>query len=215
MLVDRRSNRTTSYRVEPGEQVEHEVTVVIRLYLLAHAPTAAQRHFRFPADEGVEPVDPAVADRVLAKIGRCGVVWRGPERRAEETAAMFRLDAMACQDLRAWSAGAWAGQAVASVAERDPAGFAAWRTDPDATPNGGESLRGLIERATGWLEAQVSDAGRILVIADPTVIRAAIMSVLDAPPSTFWRLDVPPLSLSIVQHANGEWRLRGLNVDVD
>ena len=27
---------------------------------------------------------------------------------------------------------------------------------------------------------------------------------------TFWRLDVPPLSLSVVQHANDEWRLQAL-----
>jgi histidine phosphatase superfamily protein (branch 1) len=44
------------------------------------------------------------------------------------------------------------------------------------------------------------------------VIRAAVLCVLDAPPETFWRLDVAPLSLSIVQNANGEWRLRGLGV---
>lgn len=188
---------------------------MIRLYLLAHAPTAAQRQFRFPADEGIEPVDSARARQLLARIGTCQAVWRGPERRAEETAAALGLGAEPCRTLRAWSAGSWVGQEVASVAEHDPAGFEAWRTDPDATPNGGESLRALLDRVGGWLDAQTSGTGRLLVIADPAVIRAAIVAVLDAQPATFWRVDVPPLSLSIVQHAHGEWRLRGLNLDVD
>jgi broad specificity phosphatase PhoE len=186
---------------------------MLRLYLLAHAPTLAQRQFRFPADEGIEPVDPARIEQLRVRIGRCDAVWRGPERRTEETAASLGVDAAPCDDLRAWSAGSWAGQSVASVAEHEPDGFRAWRTDPDATPNGGESLRALTERVAGWLDGQATSDRRSLVIADPTVIRAAILHVLAADPGTFWRLDVPPLSLSIVQHAQGEWRLRSLNVE--
>ena len=108
--------------------------------VLRHAPTAAQRLLRFPADEGIEPIDPGVARRLSARVGRCRAVWRGPERRAEETAAALGLVAAPCDDLRAWSAGAWSGQSVAWVAEHDPEGFRAWRTDPDAAPAGGESL---------------------------------------------------------------------------
>jgi broad specificity phosphatase PhoE len=184
---------------------------MIRLYLLAHAPTAAQRLFRFPADEGVEPIDPNVIRRLSSRIGAPGEVWRGPERRAEETATALGCVATPSATLRAWSAGAWSGQAVASVAEHDPEGFRAWRTSPDWAPPGGESLRTLIGRVGSWLEAQTPTNGRVLIIADPAVIRAAILHVLDASPPTFWHLDVPPLSLSIVQYANSEWRLRCLN----
>jgi broad specificity phosphatase PhoE len=49
-------------------------------------------------------------------------------------------------------------------------------------------------------------------VADPGVIRAAIVHALDADLRTFWRLDVAPLSLSIIQHAGDHWRLRGLDV---
>ena len=184
---------------------------MLRLYLLAHAPTAAQRAFRFPADEGVEPLDPAVAGRLAARVDGCSTFWRGPERRAAETAAALGLAAVPCDDLRAWSAGSWAGQPVARVAERDPDGFRAWRTDPDATPNGGESLTRLLERVAAWLEAQPAD-GRVLIIADPAVIRAAVLHALGAGPATFWRLDVAPLSLSIVQRSGADWRLRGLDI---
>ena len=186
---------------------------MLRLYLLAHAPTAAQRLFRFPADEGVEPIDPTVIRRLLTRVGSRGAVWRGPERRAAETAAALGCVATPLTDLRAWSAGVWSGQAVSAVAEHDPEGFRAWRTNPDASPTGGESLRTLLERVGRWLETQTPTNGRALVIADPAVIRAAILHVLDASPPTFWHLDVPPLSLSIMQYANSEWRLRSLNVE--
>jgi broad specificity phosphatase PhoE len=186
---------------------------MLRLFLLAPAPTAAQRQLRFPADEGIEPIDPSVARRLLARVGTCGAVWRGPERRAEETAAALRLVAEPCNDLRAWSAGIWSGRSVAWVAEHDPEGFGAWRTDPNAAPVGGESLRTLIERVAGWTGEQTLRAGRVLVIADPAVIRAVVLHVLEVDPRTFWRLEVPPLSLSVVQHANNEWRLRHLVLD--
>jgi broad specificity phosphatase PhoE len=62
------------------------------------------------------------------------------------------------------------------------------------------------------MTAQSRDAGRVLVIADPAVIRAAMVYALDAGPATFWRLDVGPLSLAIVQRSGDEWRLRGLEI---
>jgi broad specificity phosphatase PhoE len=185
---------------------------MLRLYLLAHASTPAQRRFQFPADEGIEPVEPERARRLARRLERCRAAWRGPERRAAETAAALGLSATSADELRAWSAGRWAGQSIASVAERDPEGFRAWRTDPDAAPSGGESLRALLERVARWMTAQSRDAGRVLVIADPAVIRAAMVYALDAGPATFWRLDVGPLSLAIVQRSGDEWRLRGLEI---
>jgi broad specificity phosphatase PhoE len=126
---------------------------------------------------------------------------------------MLGLDASSCDDLRAWSAGIWSGQSVARVAEHDPEGFTAWRTNPDAAPAAGESLTALIARVAGWARAQSSGAGRVLAIADPAVIRAVVVHVLEAPALTFWHLEVPPLSLSVVQHANNAWRLRHLVLD--
>jgi len=183
---------------------------MLRLTLLAPAPTAAQRRLQFPADEGIEPLDPHIARQLSARVGACTAVWSGPERRAAETAAALGLIGIPCDALRAWSVGAWTGQSVATVAEHDPAGFRAWRTDPAAAPAGGESLNALLARVASWTGAQTSGPGRVLVIADPAVIRAVILHVLDAGPPSFWRLEVPPLSLSVVQYANHEWRLRHL-----
>jgi broad specificity phosphatase PhoE len=188
-------------------------SVMLRVSLLAHAPTAAQRLFRFPADEGIEAINPIFAGRLVARVGPLSAVWRAPERRAAETATALGLVASPCDELRAWSAGEWSGQAVARVAEHDPEGFRAWRTDPDAAPSGGESLTALLARVAGWTAAQAPGTGRALVIADSAVIRAVIVHVLEGSPGTFWRLEVPPLSLSVVQHANNEWRLTHLGAD--
>jgi broad specificity phosphatase PhoE len=187
---------------------------MLRLYLLAHAPTPAQRRAHFPADEGIEPLDPGRAARLAARLGASVGVWRGPERRSAETAAALGLEAAACDDLRAWSVGGWSGHSIARVAEDDPDGFRAWRTDPDATPGGGESLASLLARVARWSEAQTSETGRVLVIADPAVIRAVVLHALAGAPETFWHLEVPPLSLSVVQHALGQWRLRQLVLEM-
>src|SRR6185436_9911814 len=141
---------------------------MLRLYLVAHAPTAAQRLARFPSDEGIEPVDQVAVDRMLTGLGAREAAWRGPERRCAETAAALGLAATPCAALRAWSVGTWAGRDVSWVAEHDPAGLGAWRTDPDATPGGGESLTALTERVAAWVKAQERPNGRDLVIADQT-----------------------------------------------
>src|SRR6478735_7739088 len=105
----------------------------LRLHLLAHAPTRAQREFRFPsADDAIEQLTSERLAAVSAQVGACRSVWCGPERRCKETADALDLRAIPFDALRAWSPGAWAGQALASVAENEPEAFEAWRTNPDA-----------------------------------------------------------------------------------
>ena len=42
----------------------------------------------------------------------------------------------------------------------------------------------------------------------PAVIRAALVTVLDAPPIAFWRIDVPPLTRMWLTGRGGIWKLR-------
>jgi broad specificity phosphatase PhoE len=187
---------------------------ILRLTLLAHAPTLAQREARFAADDDAIIGLPSAAVELLQKvIGRCDGVMRGPERRAEETAHALGMEAVSTAGLRAWSAGAWAGRSILEVAQSAPEAFAAWRIDPDAGPPVGESLRALLTRTASWLTAHEHLDGRLLVIADQPVLRAIVLHALDAPPATFWRFDVGPLSLSVVQRAENQWRLRSLGLD--
>jgi broad specificity phosphatase PhoE len=185
-----------------------------RVTFLAHAATARQRALEFPDDEGIEPLPVAVAEQVRVGLRTPGRVWRGPERRSAETAAQLGVSATAVDELRAWSMGRWAGRSVAEVATQEPQAFAAWRTDPGAVPPGGESLTELLHRVGGWLAQCTAETTRTLVIADPAVIRSAVVRALDAGPSTFWRLDIQPLSRAVIQLHSGEWRLRTLGLDL-
>jgi broad specificity phosphatase PhoE len=184
---------------------------MLRLTLLASAPTEAQHLYRFAADEPIDPVPASIAERLLAALDARDQVRCGPERRCRETASALGLSATSTDPLRAWSAGVWGGRTLEWVATHDPEGLRAWQTDADAAPHGGEPLNALLARTAAWLDEQTAADGRWLVIADSSVVRAIVVNALGAPPASFWRLDVAPLSLSVVQYAGGQWRLRSLD----
>ncbi len=48
----------------------------------------------------------------------------------------------------------------------------------------------------------------MLAVAEPAVVRAAIVHALGLPPALFWRLDVPPLTLTELTGRSGRWNLR-------
>ena len=182
-----------------------------QLHFLSHAPTAAQRAFRFPADEGISPLNKQSVSHLKETIGRYRTIWTSPERRSSETADALGFAATSDTELAAWSSGMWAGKTAAWVAEHDAKGFERWRRRPDAAPEGGESLNHLLNRVSDWMEAQVKTRGRALIIADASVIRAGAIHALGCGWETFWRMDISPLSLTMLNHSNGKWRLRTLN----
>jgi broad specificity phosphatase PhoE len=126
---------------------------MIRLSLVAPAPTLAQREYRFPAvDDQIQPLDAGLVARVRALLHSHDTAFCGPERRARETAAALdlRITALPCAELRAWSAGEWSGHPHDDIAVRQPEVFHAWQSDPYAAPPGGESLHDLLERTAAW-----------------------------------------------------------------
>src|SRR5262245_45258616 len=187
--------------------------MIRRITLLAAAPTAAQRETRFPRDDDeIEAVPEGQVLAVLAALGEVRVVVGGPERRVAQTAAALGLTCDARADLAGWCAGSWAGRRMTDVATTDPRGFEAWRTDPTARAPGGESLSALLERAGRWLDDCVGD-GRVLAIADNSIVRAVLLHVLGAPSPSFWRVDVRPFSTTVVQGDGSTWRVRSMGED--
>src|SRR5262249_34589761 len=73
---------------------------------------------------------------------------------------------------------------------------------------GGESIADLIERVDGWLASLTDDTLRTVAVTHPAVIRAAILLALDAPPKSFWRIDIAPLSQIAIHFRGGPWTLR-------
>lgn len=196
------------------EQAEASKRGTVRVTLLAHAPTAAQRDVRFPDDaDASEPIESELARRVLAEIPRWDRCVRGPEPRVAHTADGLGIDSTSSDDLRAWQLGSWTGASLADLAAREPTALHAWRTDPAAVPHGGESLLGFVDRLAAWLQSVATPNDertfeRTLVVADSSVIRAVIVAALELPPTAIWRFDIAPLSITVVQRRDGMWRAR-------
>jgi broad specificity phosphatase PhoE len=109
--------------------------------------------------------------------------------------------------------GAWRGRTISEVGRSDPAALAAWMRDPAASPPGGESLLDVLTRIGWWLDARSGEGHRVLAITHSVVIRAALVQVLMAPPSAAWRIDITPLSRTILHGQGGRWTVRAVNLD--
>jgi broad specificity phosphatase PhoE len=134
-------------------------------------------------------------------------ILTAPELRAQQTSQALGLSADVDSDLRDCDYGAWGGFTLNDVASRKPEEVQLWLTDPEAAPHSGESIVGLIDRVGLWLEKQ-RGAGFTLAITHPSVIRAAIVCVLEATPQTFWRIDIAPLSITDLRWNERVWTLR-------
>jgi len=112
-----------------------------------------------------------------------------------ETAALVGLHAVVDPWVRDWDLGIWAGKSLAEIAATSPQDLEQWGTDPGFAAHGGESLRQLGLRVTSWLDAlEIDGHPRQVIVAPTAVVRAILVSVLNAPAATFWRLDLEPLT---------------------
>ena len=153
---------------------------VVRLTLVSHGMTDAMAAGRFPTDEPVN----AIGRQTAELLGL----------RAESEPALADLDH-----------GSWRGNVLGGVL---PAELAIWLTDPAGAPHGGESVVAVMVRVRRWLDSLGARRGRIVAVTHPAVIRAAILIALDAPPKSFWRIDVSPASRTVMHLRGQAWTLR-------
>jgi broad specificity phosphatase PhoE len=106
--------------------------------------------------------------------------------------------------------GRWSGQSLDALQAEEPLAVAQWLDDPQAAPPGGESLRQVLDRVATWLEAESRQPRKTIVITHAAVIRAAIIHAIGAPPRSFWRIDVAPLSRTTLTVREGRWTLRSI-----
>jgi broad specificity phosphatase PhoE len=177
-----------------------------------HAPSEATRRSAFPLDEPLDPRGVDEARALAPRLGRFDAGWRSPAARARLTAEALGLTTTVAAELDECDFGSWRGRTLAELHAEDPAAVAAWMEDPAAAPHGGESLLALLERVRGWLEARAGDGGRVVAVTHAGVVRAALVCVLDAPPLAFWRVDVAPLSRTVLHAHDGRWTVRGVNL---
>ena len=182
-----------------------------RITLISHAPTEAVRRGAFPLDESLSESESAKLT-VLGWIPpRASHIQTGPEQRTRETAAALGLGATVSAELKDLDYGSWRGMSLEMVQAQDPANLGEWLTDVHAAPHGGESIAALISRTDQWLR-QRADSGHTIAVTHSTFIRAAIVLALDAPESSFWRIEIAPLSVTDLRWSGHVWKLRSAGV---
>jgi broad specificity phosphatase PhoE len=179
------------------------------LTLVSHAMTDAMSAGRFPSDEPLNALGHRQLDGV-ADFGRVDLATCGPEQRSLQTAELMRLAAEIDSRISDLDCGTWRGLGLDEVA---PDGLATWMTDPTAAPHGGESVVGLLDRVRGWLDSVADNGGRVVAVTHPAVIRAVILIALDAPPKSFWRIDIAPASRTLLHYRGSAWTLRSTGWD--
>jgi len=184
------------------------VIEVVRLTLVSHAMTDAMVAGRFPADEPLNEAGRRHAQTAAGlRINRQTRQLAGPERRALQTAELLGLRAEVEPRLADLDYGRWRGTALNDVC---PGQLRAWLTDPARAPHGGESIAVLIDRVAQWLDSLTSTVLPTIAVTHPAVIRAAILVALGAPPKSFWRLDIAPLSRTVMHCRGHAWTLRSI-----
>jgi broad specificity phosphatase PhoE len=180
------------------------VSEVVRLTLVSHALTDAMAAGRFPTDEPLNTVGHRQVDASI-ELGVTDAAYCGPEKRTRQTAELLGLSAHIDPQLADLDCGRWRGDVLGGVR---PAELAIWLTDPARAPHGGESVAELIERVRRWLDSLTRRRGRLVAVTHPSVIRAAILVALDAPPKSFWRIDIAPVSRTVMHFRGHAWTLR-------
>ncbi|MEU9386817.1 histidine phosphatase family protein [Streptomyces sp. NPDC048279] len=165
--------------------------------------------------EDARPLDQAGWDEVqrvaadLLPLAAAELRYCSPTPRSRATGEGLGYAPLVQLALRDCDMGRWRGLTLGEAMAREPDQVDAWLSDPRATPHGGESLLSFISRVGGWLDTRpVGDGGRIVAVAEPSVIRAALVYALKVPPATYWNIDVRPLSTTTVTGHGGRWNLR-------
>jgi broad specificity phosphatase PhoE len=179
----------------------------VRLAIVSAAPTPALRAARFADDEGLDADGlrrAAAAARTLATgalPGRARVLVDGSAR-ARQTARALGLGARAGEGgvrietaLRDLDVGTWRGR---DLDEIPTAELRRWHEEPGMVPPGGESRMDLLERVGGWLGGLAAEPEHVIAVSHPAVVRAVLLTVLHCPPQVFWRIDVAPLTVTLL-----------------
>ncbi|MGV0719328.1 histidine phosphatase family protein [Mycolicibacterium elephantis] len=180
------------------------MTEVVRLTLVSHAMTDAMAAGRFPTDEALSAVGHRQAGASI-ELGVADAAYCAPEKRTRQTAEVLGLAATIDPRLADLDCGRWRGDVLGRLPPDD---LAIWLTDPTSAPHGGETVAALVDRVRDWMDGLADRRGRLIAVTHPAVVRAAILVALDAPPKSFWRIDVAPVSRTVMHYRGHAWTLR-------
>lgn len=181
-----------------------------RITLICHATSRDLRAATFGGDDSLDAPGLAAATRLAGSLGRVDRCWTSPARRACETAAALGLEAAPEQQLRDCDYGRWTGLRFQQLLLREPLKLVSWIRNPADAPHGGESIPQVIERVGAWLREIKHLPGHTVAVTHASVIRAAIVHVLQTQVPSFWRVDVLPLSQTDLRTNGRRWVLRSI-----
>lgn len=185
--------------------------IAVRVTLIAVAATDTLRQAAFPADAPLDGASMRKAGELAGAVRQAERVLISPAVAARQTAQALGLAGEVAAALGDCDYGRWAGQSLEAVGAAEPAALAAWLEDEAAAPHGGESHRQVRERAGEWLAAAAALGGHTIAVTHAAVIRAAIVQAIEAGPRSFWRIDIAPLSQTLLTHSHGQWRLGAIS----
>ena len=181
-----------------------------RITLVCHATTQALRRVTFGGDDPLDEVGRAKAARLAGSLGRVDHCWSSPALRARETAAAMGLPALVDERLRECDFGRWTGLRFQQLLFKEPRKLMSWIKDPSSAPHGGESIPQVLARVADWIAERGRDPGHTVAFTHASVIRAAIVHVIQAQLPSFWRIDVVPLSRTDLRTNGRRWVLRSM-----
>lgn len=188
-------------------------TGTIRLTFLCAAPTAASYAGRFPADE---PADEKALSKLRPasfRFAKTSTFFSNESRSARETCLALGAAPIVEPTLNDIDFGRWSGRTLDSVLAEEPGSYQKWISDPYWACEGGVSIASLCERVARWLSElneRTDHDGRVVVVAQSSIIRAAIVYTLNAPLVSFWRIDVSPFDTVCLSGRSGRWNLTAI-----
>ncbi|MDT0442875.1 MULTISPECIES: histidine phosphatase family protein [unclassified Streptomyces] len=180
--------------------------------LVAAARSSAVLDIRFGDDRPLDVAGWQALERampVLLPLAAAELRYCSPTPCSRQTGDALGLSPMAQPALRDCDMGRWHGLTLQEVTAREPAAVGTWLADPRSAPHGGEPLLSFVSRVGGWLDTRpIEGDGRVVAVTEPSVIRAAMLYALKAPPQSYWRTEVNPLSVVSLSGRPGRWSLR-------
>ena len=183
---------------------------------MRQASTPATRQACFGAQDALDARGREAAAALKGRLPEAREALASPCLSAFQTASLagfapVRTDpALADADY-----GAWSGRPLTAIERDDPDGLAAWLTDADAAPHGGEPLRALLARVATWLDDDARGNAPVVAVVPAVIVKAAVVHALEAPPVAVRRLKIDPASVTELHGGPGRWTVARLNQAMD
>ena len=115
--------------------------------------------------------------------------------------------------------GDWEGKTYWQIRDEDQKTWEKWSKDPiDFSPPGGESVRDFVSRTDRALKDLITNyetGNRIVLTTHAGVIKAIVMNCLNIPADNFFRIDIPPASITKIEYSENFATLKYLSLTLE